>query len=208
MTQNMEHELSNNQLEILRRIREKGSVTLKRDVDKSSASHLINLGIISLKAGCKATYVMNEDAKKSSCSKANGASTIEADVIVQKLDASLRKQFDELKLYIDKRLDEYRDTIEMIISETRRMDESKFLEATRMEYIKLSQSSPIAPYVLVSQLRDFVCSKLHIDRGTFDTMLLSVANRDPHTVQLSTGGGESGTGIFYGRGECHAAIIK
>ena len=208
MTQNMEHELSNNQMEILRRIREKGSTILKREADKASASHLINLGLISLKKGCKATYVMSKDGEEVACGVAAGASPVEVDTIVQKLDASLRKHFDELRLYIDKRLDEHRDTIAMIISEARRRDENNFLVTTRREYVKLSRNSPIAPYVLVSQLRDFVCSELHIDRGTFDTMLLSVANRDPHTVQLSTGGGESGMGIIYGRGECHAAIIK
>ncbi|HIC91227.1 MAG TPA: hypothetical protein EYP21_04030 [Syntrophaceae bacterium] len=88
------------------------------------------------------------------------------------------------------------------------IDENTFLKATREEYSRLLRSSPIAPYVSIKILRDLVCKRLNFARSSFDTMLVSIATRDPYTIQLSTSSGEAGTGVPYGRGECHAVIVK
>ena len=89
-----------------------------------------------------------------------------------------------------------------------RLPEGVFLEEARGQYRQLVQSSPVAPYMPVKLLRGFVCRALNLDADAFDTTLLSIAIKDPHTVQLSTGSGVRGTGIVYGRGECHVVIIK
>jgi hypothetical protein len=85
---------------------------------------------------------------------------------------------------------------------------SDFGSVLRDEYIKIVRTSPIAPYVLITQLRDFVCARLDIDRADFDRRTLERAMENPYNTQLSTSSGEKGTGIFYGRGECHAVIVK
>ena len=88
------------------------------------------------------------------------------------------------------------------------LSENAFLNVSREEYKRFQQSSPVAPYVSIKFLRDAVCRRLTIDRDLFDSMLVSIATRDPYSVQLSTGTGDKGTGIYYGRGECHVVIIK
>lgn len=87
-------------------------------------------------------------------------------------------------------------------------DEAAFLKVVREEYAKLVQTSPIAPYVPVAYLREFVLSRLNIERTTFDALLVAAASGDPYKVELVTSSGEKGTGVYYGLGECHAVVIR
>lgn len=208
MSRDMQGELSAKELELLKRIAGEGHSSLKKAEEKNVALHLSQLGLVSLKKGCKATYVITEHGKR------EAGNTLPVDPssinqMINELKDTLRGYHDDLKLYIDHRLNEQSEIfLRRLDTDRKEIGEDTFLSAVRTEYLKLSKTSPMAPYVPIGQLREFVCRVLNSDRRTFDTMLLSIANKDPHTVQLSTSSGERGTGIIYGRGECHAAIIK
>lgn len=205
-------QLSGEEIELLRWIEEKGKRKIINEEKKKIAFKLKELGFISLEKGRKTTYVLTERGMEQ-LERVTTPSSIDLSSIVQGLDElkeSLQSYHDELKLYIDQRLNKQSEILlKMVKTEKEgKIDEDTFLEVTREEYAKLSQTSPISPYVSIKLLRDFVCERLKVDRNTFDLMLLSIANKDPYTVQLSTSSGERGMGIIYGRSECHAAIIK
>lgn len=229
--------LSKEENKLLSEIKERGERRIQDDERKGIAHKLEGLGLISIEKKPKQWWLYLTDHGKEYL-QSEGITPqppIDLSSIVQKLDdlkktlqsyidQRLNKQYeillrmekseregtDELKHYIDQRLNKQYEILLRMVKPEREgtIDEDTFLKVTREEYVNLAQTSPISPYVAIKLLRDFVCKRLNLGRTTFDTMLLSLANKDPYTVQLSTSSGERGTGIIYGRGECHAAIIK
>ena len=139
----------------------------------------------------------------------------EKEVLKEGIPTRVKDVYLALKPEIDALWNEFRSFKQIVVDKFaqllpvgRKIDERKFMRTIREEYRRLQQSSPTAPYIQIKSLRESVTRRLTVDRDLFDSMLVSIATRDPYSVQLSTGTGDKGTGIYYGRGECHAIIIK
>lgn len=215
--------LSKEEVDLLKKIEDEGRYTIRKKNEKNLSFNLDGSGLISLEKNTKATYVINDKGraqlenllhkKLDSSSKAIVTPSTDLNIINQKIDdlkKSIQDYQKDLKHYIEQQLTKQNEIILKLLEDQEKetIDESAFLEFTREEYVKLAKTSPMSPYVSIKLLRDFVCKRLDLDKTNFDVMLLSIATKDPYTVQLSTGSGEGGAGIIYGRSECHAAIIK
>lgn len=220
----MQIRLSNEEIDLLKKIENEGRCTIRKKKEKEISYNLNRSSLISLEKNTKATYVITDTGKKKLKSLGlKGSKEVEAcqspdfTLIARGLD-NLKSNFkevlqgyqDELKSYVDLQLKKQNEAFLSIMNpgKEKTIDEDTFLGIIRDEYTTLKQESPISPYVSIKLLRDFVCKRSDLDKDNFDVMLLSIANKDPYTVQLSASSGEHGTGIIYGRSECHAAIIK
>lgn len=227
----MQIKLSNEEADLLKKIEINKRYTIRKKNEKDLVPNLDRFGLILLEKNTKATYAISNQGREQLehlekmqlevSEKEITTQSTDFSLIIQKLD-NLKEYFkndlkevlkeyqDELKHYIDRELEKQNENILRVLElkKEKTIDENTFLEATREEYTKLAKTSPMAPYVSIKLLRDFVCKRLNFDETDFNVMLLSIANNDPYSVQLSTSGGEHGEGIIYGRSECHAAIIK
>ncbi len=213
--------LSGEEIDLLKKIENERRCTIRKKKEKEISYNLNRSGLISLEKNTKATYVITDPGRKklqlSGSKEVEASQSIDFTLITQRLD-DLKSNFkevlqgyqDELKSYINMQLKKQNEAFLAIMKpeKEKTIDEDTFLGIIRDEYTTLKQESPISPYVSIKLLRDFVCKRSDLDKDNFDVMLLSIANKDPYTVQLSASSGEHGTGIIYGRSECHAAIIK
>lgn len=91
---------------------------------------------------------------------------------------------------------------------TKQVSNETFLEALKSSYRNLLKTSPIAPYVKISDLRTKLTSELGISSDEFDRRIIELNNRNPYYVQLHVGSGEPSEGVKTARGVYHYVIIK
>jgi DNA-binding PadR family transcriptional regulator len=94
------------------------------------------------------------------------------------------------------------------VKEAEQLSAERFLETLRLKYSDLVKTSPIAPYVKISDLRLKVSEELNISGDEFDRRIIELNSSDPYAVQLHAGSGESDGGLKTARGVYHYAIVK
>jgi hypothetical protein len=94
------------------------------------------------------------------------------------------------------------------LKEAEQLSPQSFLETLRLKYNDLVRSSPIAPYVRITDLRLKVSEELNISGDEFDRRIIELNSSDPYVVQLHAGSGESNSGLKTARGVYHYAIVK
>ncbi|MBO3799964.1 MAG: hypothetical protein FGF52_02760 [Candidatus Brockarchaeota archaeon] len=83
-----------------------------------------------------------------------------------------------------------------------------FLNALKSAYMNLVRTSPIAPYVKVSDLRARLKVELGIEDNEFDKRIIELNSSNPYDIQLHIGSGEPHEGVKTARGVYHYVIIK
>lgn len=94
------------------------------------------------------------------------------------------------------------------LKEAEQLSPERFLETLRLKYGELVRTSPIAPYVKISDLRLKVSKELTISGDEFDRRIIELNSSDPYAFQLHAGSGEPGNGLKTARGVYHYAIVK
>jgi len=90
----------------------------------------------------------------------------------------------------------------------RQVSDEFFINALKSAYSNLVKTSPIAPYVKISDLRMKLVSELGIAHDEFDRKIIELNSSNPYVVQLHTGSGEPSEGVKTVRGVYHYVIIK
>ncbi|MBO3769568.1 MAG: hypothetical protein JTT15_04155 [Candidatus Brockarchaeota archaeon] len=90
----------------------------------------------------------------------------------------------------------------------KQVSDEAFLESLKSSYRSLLKTSPIAPYVKISDLRMKLTSELGISSEEFDRRIIELNNRNPYDIQLHVGSGEPSEGVKTARGVYHYVIIK
>ncbi|MEM3713192.1 MAG: hypothetical protein QXR97_06630 [Thermoproteota archaeon] len=90
----------------------------------------------------------------------------------------------------------------------KQVSDEVFLEALKSSYRNLLKTSPITPYVKISDLRMRLMSELGISSDEFDRRIIELNNSNPYSVQLHVGSGEPSEGVKTARGVYHYVIIK
>ncbi|MBO3839891.1 MAG: hypothetical protein QXN75_01515 [Thermoproteota archaeon] len=90
----------------------------------------------------------------------------------------------------------------------KQVSDEVFLSALKSAYTSLLKTSPITPYVKISDLRVKLMNELGISSDEFDRRIVELNNSNPYSVQLHVGSGEPREGVTTARGVYHYVIIK
>ncbi|MBM1154880.1 hypothetical protein DRN94_003275 [archaeon] len=125
---------------------------------------------------------------------------------------TLAGQVDEMRRTLEQLASDLRAVLAgvgILASREQQLSEEKFFRILTEEYQRLVKTSPIAPYVLVGDLRRRVLQRLPITREQFDETVLRLHRRDPFRIQLETGTGlNPNEGIVAPRGLCYYILVK